>query len=98
MRYKKVLPGNTSYSGITQLGKKAYIFGTSMVSNVKANKVNNKLWGASACIRDFRGAIIKHLKHHVLPSLVDDTLDIAVIHGGCNDLGYKIKKLLVQMT
>ena len=78
MRYKKVLPGNTSYSGITQSGKKAYIFGTSMVSNVKAKKVKNKLRGASERIRDFSGATIKHLKHHVLPSLVDDTPDIAV--------------------
>ena len=94
MRYNKVLPGNTSYSGITQSDKKAYIFGTCMVSNVKAKKLNNKLRGASARIRDFRGATIKHLKHHVLPSLVDDTPDTAVIHGGCNDLGYKNKEAL----
>ena len=38
MLYKKVLPRNTSYSGVTQSGKKAYIFDTSMVSNVKAKK------------------------------------------------------------
>ena len=62
--------------------------------NVKAKKLNNKLRGASACIRDFRGATIKHLKHHVLPCPVDDTPDIAVIHGGCNDLGYKNKEAL----
>ena len=50
MDYKKVLPGNTSYSGITQSGKEAYSFGTIMVSNVKAKKLNNKLRGASARI------------------------------------------------
>ena len=94
MHYKKVLPGSTSYSGITESGKKAYIFGVSMVSNVKAKNLNNKLRGASARIRDFAGAIIKHLKHHTLPSLVDDTQDIAVIHGGCNDLGCKNKEAL----
>ena len=94
MRYKKVLPGNTSYSGITQSDKKAYIIGTSIVSNVKAKKLNNKLRGASARIRDFRGATIKHLKHHLLPSLVDGTPDIALIHGRCNDLGYKNKEAL----
>ena len=82
MRYKKVLPGNTSYSGITQSGKNAYIFSTSMVSNVKVKKLNNDLRVVSARIRDFRGATIKHLKHHVLPSLVDDIPDIAVIYGG----------------
>ena len=103
MRYKKVLPGNTfssgttgntSSSGTTQSGKKAYTFGTSMVSNVKVKKLNNKLRGASARIRDFRGATIKHLQHHVLPSLVDDTQDTVVIHEGCNDLGYKNKEAL----
>ena len=35
MCYKKVFPANTSYSGITQSVKKAYIFGTGMLSNVK---------------------------------------------------------------
>ena len=45
-------------------------------------------------IQDFRGTTIKHLKHHVLPSLVDDTSDIALIHGGCNDLGNENKEAL----
>ena len=94
MRYKKVLSGNTSYSGITQPGRKAYIFDTSMVSNVKVKKLNNKLQCASVRIRDFKGSTTKHLKHHVFPSPVDDTQDIAVIHGGCNDLGYKNKEVL----
>ena len=65
---------------------------------LKQKKLKKKLWSVSACIWDFRGATIKHLKHHVLPHLVDDTPDIAVLHGGYNDLGYKKKKLLVQMT
>ena len=33
---------------------------------------------------------------HVLPSLADDTQGIAVIHGGCNDFGYKNKEALTQ--
>ena len=61
---------------------------------LKQKKLNNKLRGASASIGDFRGVTIKHLKHHVLPSLVDSTPDIAVIHGECNDLGYKNKEAL----
>ena len=63
-----------------------------MFSNAKTKKLNNKLEGAFTCIRQFRGATIKHVKHHVLPSLVDDTPDIAVIYGGCNNLGYKNKE------
>ena len=94
MRYKNGLPGNTSYCGITRSGKKAYIFGTSMVSNVKVKKFDNNFRCTSVRIRDFRGATIKHLKHHVLPSLVDGTPDIAVIYGGCNNLGYKNKEAL----
>ena len=93
MRYKKVLPGNTSNNGIAQSGRANYISGTRMTSNA-AKKSNNKLRGSSARIQDFRGATIKHLKHHVLLGLVDDTSDIAVIHGGCNGLGYKNKEAL----
>ena len=65
-----------------------------------AKNINHKFRGAFASIPDFRsatikwGATIKHLKHHVLPSLVDDTPDTAVIHGGCNDLGYKNNEAL----
>ena len=51
---------------------------------LKLKKLNNKLRGASARIRDFSGATIKHLEHHVLASLADNTPDITVIHGGCN--------------
>ena len=94
MRCKKVLPRNTFYSSIAQSDRIAYIFGTTMARNVRAKNLNDKLRGASASIRDFRGATIKHLKHHVLPSLVDDTPDTAVIHGGCNDLGYKNNEAL----
>ena len=65
-----------------------------MVSNVKAKKLNDELRGASATIQDFRGATIKHLKHRVLPILDDDTPDIAVIHGGCNNLDDKSKEAL----
>ena len=36
-----------------------------MVSNAKAEKLNNKLRGASAPIQGFRGSTIKHLKHHI---------------------------------
>ena len=42
MRHNKVLPGNTLYCGITKSGKKAYIFGASMVSNVNAKKKKKK--------------------------------------------------------
>ena len=94
MRCKKVLPGNTFYSSIAQSDRIAYIFGTTMARNVRAKNLNDKLRGASASIRDFRGATIKHLKHHRLPSLVDDTSDIAATHGGCNDLGYKNNEAL----
>ena len=63
---------------------------------LKQKKFNNKLRGASARIQDFSGASIKHLEHHVLASLADNTPDITVIHGGCNDLGYKNKEALCR--
>ena len=71
-----------------------------MARNVRAKNINHKFRGAFASTTDFRsatikwGATIKHLKHRVLPSLVDDTPDTAAIHGGCNDLGYKNNEAL----
>ena len=82
MHYKKVLRRNTSHSGITQSGRKTYNFANSMVNIVKAKKLNSKLRGASARIRDFRGAPIE----------VPHTPCITVINGGCDDLGYKNKE------
>ena len=67
-----------------------YLFST----NVKAKKLNNKLRGDPERVRGFRGATIKHLKCHVLPSFVDGTPDTAVVCGGCSDLGYKSKEAL----
>ena len=55
-----------------------------MISNFKAEKFSNNLQGAFACIQDFRGDTIKQLRHHVIRTLVDDTQDVAVIHGECN--------------
>ena len=54
MRYKKFLPGNKTYCGITQSGRETYIFGTSMISKKvlkqKKNKLNNKLQRASSLV------------------------------------------------
>ena len=45
MRYKKFLPGNKTYCGITQSGRETYIFGTSMVSKkiLKQKKTNSTI-------------------------------------------------------
>ena len=39
-------------------------------------------------------ATIKQLRSFVIPTLADDTPVVAVIHGGCNDLGHKSKEVL----
>lgn len=97
MYYKNLLPENTSYSGITQLGNKTYSFGKNMVHSANAIKLYNKLQGACTRIREFRGAVIKCLRHYVVPTLVGDTPDAVIIHRKCNDIRYKNNKdVLVQ--
>ena len=51
-----------------------------MISNNKAKKLNNKLNGASTHIQGFGGATTKQLKHYVIPTFADDTLDVEKIH------------------
>ena len=83
---KKVVPGNTSYSDSLRHGKKTCVFGTSMIKGIRTKEFNSWLKNHSAQIRPFPGATIKQLHHYIIPTLIDDTPDVIIIHGGCNDI------------
>ena len=93
---EKVIPGNTTYRDAVKFGKKTFIFGTSMVKGIRNKEFNQHLTKCSAQIRAFPGANLKQLKHYVIPTLVDDTPDVAVIHGGCNDIQSRNGKSLSE--
>ena len=57
-----------------------------MIKGTRRNEFNNNLKNCSARFRSFPGATVKQLKHYVMPTLIDDTPDVIILHGGCNDI------------
>ena len=54
-------------------------------------EVNSQLRNSFAKLRSFPGATLKHLKHYIAPSLIDEILDRIILHGGCNDVNNKMQ-------
>ena len=52
-------------------------------------EVNSQLRSSFAKLRSFPGATLKHLKYYIVPSLIDETNDRIILHGGCNDVNNK---------
>ena len=66
--------------------KKTFIAGKSMVKGIRMKEVNSQLRNSFAKLRLFPGATLKHLKYYVVPSLIDETPDRIILHGGSNDI------------
>lgn len=87
MNYRpKVVPGNSSYNDVVKYGKKTFILGTSMVKGMRMKEFNQHLKNSFCKLRSFPGASLKQLAHYALPTLVDETPNRVIIHGGCNDI------------
>ena len=69
--------------------KKMFIASTSMVKGIRMKEVNSQLRNSFANLRSFPGATLKHLKYYIIPSLIDETPDRIILHGGCNDVNNK---------
>ena len=52
-------------------------------------EVNSQLHYSFAKLRLFPGVTLKHLKHYIVPSLIDETSGRIILHGGCNDVNNK---------
>ena len=57
-----------------------------MIKRIKTREFNNYLNSCHAKFKSFPGATIKELHHYVIPTLENDTPDVILIHGGCNDV------------
>ena len=52
-------------------------------------EINSQLCNSFAKLRSFPGATLKHLKYYIVPSLIDESPDRIILHGGCNDVNNK---------
>ena len=87
-----IVPGNSTYSGITKHGRKICVVGDSLIKRIKRNDLNKELRHSKAFFRCFSGANAKQLRHYIIPTLTDDKPDAIVIHVGTNDMSNCAKK------
>ena len=52
-------------------------------------EINSQLCNSFTKLRLFPGATLKHLKYYIVPSLINETHDRIILHGGCNDVNNK---------
>ena len=57
-----------------------------MAKGIKLNEFNSYFQKCNTTFRPFTGAIIKQMEIYVKPILQDDTLDVVILHIGCNDI------------
>ena len=60
-----------------------------MVKGIRMKEVNSQLPNLFAKLRSFLGAILKHLRYDIVPSLINEIPDRIILHGGCNDANNK---------
>ena len=83
---KKVLPGNSKYSDMIRKGKKVCIFSDSICKRVDMVEFAKELKYKDPVKRSFPGATASQLKYFVMPSLFEDSPDVAIIHVGINNI------------
>ena len=62
------------------------ILGTSMSKGIRMKELNSYVKNGYTKLRPFPGATVKQLEHFAFPSLVDETPNRVILHGGCNDV------------
>ena len=82
----KMIPGSSSYADIAKNGKKICIFSDSICKRFKMRDFSNSVDNGRAFLKSFTGSTARQLHHYVLPTLIEQTPDIAVIHVGTNSM------------
>ena len=60
-----------------------------MIKGIRNKEFNSKLNKCSTRFRPFIGVTLKQMETYVKPILNDDTLDLLLLHIGCNHIGNK---------
>ena len=82
----RTVPGNSSYANIVSKGSKVLIYGDSIVKPIRRREMSSFANNCNVFIKPFPGVKSKALLHHVEPTLIEESPDIAIIHVGTNDV------------
>ena len=81
------IPGNNTFADALKHDKKVALFSDSICNRFSAWDINRKIINGQLTKRSFPGATSQDLsEHHIMPTLKNNTPDIAIIHVGINDV------------
>ena len=80
------MPGNAKYIDAVRFRRKTVILGTSMIKGIQMKGSNSYVKNGYSKLRPFPGATVKQLQHYATLSLLDETPNQVILHGGCNDV------------
>ena len=66
--------------------KKITVFGDSLVKRINRGELSKRIKNGRAIVKPFPGANANELKHYVLPTLMEHSPDIVIIHVGSNNI------------
>ena len=79
------VPRNSNYANVSKFGQKIFVVGDIIVKRIKRLDFNKEL-RSNTFFRSFSGANSKQLGHYIIPTLVDDKPDVALLHVGTNNI------------
>ena len=85
--YPKQVPGNSTYSRISNEGKKCAIFTDSICRRIDMKEFNNYIINGNAFMKTFIGASPDELHHYMEKHLDEERPDTCIINVGTNRLG-----------
>ena len=82
----RLVPGKGTYKeALTGIGEKAVIVATRISKGVDVRRLRENYEG-SLSIHRFHGAQVRHMKYYLSNHLAEERPDVAIIHGGGNDI------------
>ena len=81
-----IRPGVNAYNEATKYGKTTVVFSTSITKGINVREFNSKYKQGTARFRRFHSAKARHMKHYIVPTLVEESPQIVLIQCGGNDL------------
>ena len=98
----KSVPGNSSYSNMTNHGKKVLILSDSICGRINMKKLNQALKHAHAVKKIYPGATPEDLEHYCIKPLRDIKPDVVILTIGTNKIGiddpFKISKEIFNIV
>ena len=85
-KYEKKVTSNNNLNTVSNGGRKITVFGDSIVKRIRTKEFNKHINTGYAFIKSFPGANAQEINHYVIPTLMNESPDVVIIHAGSNNL------------